>query len=527
MRLSTWFSRRQRSVVEDFCLIRGVFKMVAPMEVTDVEMKSADSPAAAADAESADSKKDVDLLSIADIREHAKQIEKAVQTKEPRFILRVLRSLPNTRRKLNALVLRSVLNGLYTFSTADKDALLVYVDEPMETDGSTATQRIRSGKASTTPLIPEVDLYIHLLVLVRLIDTAKYQEAVQCSEQLLAKVVGQNRRTCDLIAAKCYFYHMRCFELTNQLEKTRAFFHSRLRTATLRNDFEGQAVLINCLLRNYLHYNLYDQADKLVSKCSYPETASNNEWARFLYYLGRIKAARLEYSTAHKHLVQSLRKAPQHAAVGFRQTAQKLTVTVELLLGDIPERQIFRQAALRRSLGPYFQLTQAVRMGNLHRFGEVLENFGSTFRADHTYTLILRLRHNVIKTAIRAIGLSYSRISPADIAKKLGLDSPEDAEFIVAKAIRDGVVEATLDPEKGYMRSKESADIYCTRDPQLAFHQRITFCLDLHNQSVKAMRYPPKSYGKELESAEERREREQQDLELAKEMAEEDDDGFP
>ncbi|KAJ1521061.1 hypothetical protein ONE63_002767 [Megalurothrips usitatus] len=232
--------------------------MVAPMEVTDVEMKSADSPAAAADAESADSKKDVDLLSIADIREHAKQIEKAVQTKEPRFILRVLRSLPNTRRKLNALVLRSVLNGLYTFSTADKDALLVYVDEPMETDGSTATQRIRT-----------------------------------------------------------------------------------------------------------------------------------------------------------------------------------------------------------------------------------------------------------------------------DIAKKLGLDSPEDAEFIVAKAIRDGVVEATLDPEKGYMRSKESADIYCTRDPQLAFHQRITFCLDLHNQSVKAMRYPPKSYGKELESAEERREREQQDLELAKEMAEEDDDGFP
>jgi 26S proteasome regulatory subunit N3 len=109
----------------------------------------------------------------------------------------------------------------------------------------------------------------------------------------------------------------------------------------------------------------------------------------------------------------------------------------------------------------------------------------------------------------------------------LGLDSPEDAEFIVAKAIRDGVIEATLDPERGYMRSKETTDIYCTREPQLAFHQRISFCLDLHNQSVKAMRYPPKSYGKDLESAEERREREQQDMELAKEMAEDDDDGFP
>ena len=60
----------------------------------------------------------------------------------------------------------------------------------------------------------------------------------------------------------------------------RSALHARLRTATLRNDFEGQAVLINCLLRNYLHYNLYNQADKLVLKSTFPEQASNSEWAR-------------------------------------------------------------------------------------------------------------------------------------------------------------------------------------------------------------------------------------------------------
>lgn len=493
-------------------------------QVADVEMKSVDSPGEGEGTPG--EKKDTDITTLQDIKEHTRQIEKAVQTKEPRFILRVLRSLPNIRRKLNPNVLRGLVTGFYTHSSVEKDALLAFIDEPMETE-SGASQRMRTGKSSSSPLLPEVDAYLHLLVLVKLIDGEKYKEAVQCSDLLMSKLTNQNRRTLDLVTAKSYFYHSRCYELTNQLDKIRGFLHSRLRTATLRNDFEGQAVLINCLLRNYLHYNLYDQADKLVSKSVYPETASNNEWARFLYYLGRIKAARLEYSAAHKHLVQAMRKAPQTAAVGFRQTAQKLAVTVELLLGDIPERQIFRQAALRRSLAPYFQLTQAVRLGNLQRFGEVLENFGPQFRSDHTFTLILRLRHNVIKTAIRSIGLSYSRITPANIALKLGLDSPEDAEFIVAKAIRDGVIEATLDPEHGYMQSKEATDIYCTREPQLAFHQRISFCLDLHNQSVKAMRYPPKSYGKDLESAEERREREQQDLELAKEMAEEDDDGFP
>lgn len=37
------------------------------------------------------------------------------------------------------------------------------------------------------------------------------------------------------------------------------------------------------------------------------------------------------------------------------------------------------------------------------------------------------------------ISLSYSRISLADIAQKLQLDSPEDAEFIVAKVPAQGV----------------------------------------------------------------------------------------
>lgn len=75
----------------------------------------------------------------------------------------------------------------------------------------------------------------------------------------------------------------------------------------------------------------------------------------------------------------------------------------------------------------------AVRAGNLGRFGEVLEHFGAKFQADHTFTLIIRLRHNVIKTGVRMINLSYLRISLADVAHKLQLDSPEDAEFIVAK----------------------------------------------------------------------------------------------
>lgn len=114
----------------------------------------------------------------------------------------------------------------------------------------------------------------------------------------------------------------------------------------MRNDFEGTAVLINLLLRNYLHYNLYSQAQKLVLKSVFPDHASNNEWARYLYYLGkqfdfhfpnnkfmisigRIRSMQLEYTKAHQNLLTAIRKAPQQTAIGFRQNVNNQRLSFE------------------------------------------------------------------------------------------------------------------------------------------------------------------------------------------------------
>ena len=83
-----------------------------------------------------------------------------------------------------------------------------------------------------------------------------------------------------------YFVQIKCLLWLNFVFWF-SFLHAKLRTATLRHNIEAQATLQNLLLRNYLHYNLYDQADKLVAKSTFPEQASNHEWARYLYYLGK------------------------------------------------------------------------------------------------------------------------------------------------------------------------------------------------------------------------------------------------
>jgi 26S proteasome regulatory subunit N3 len=127
-----------------------------------------------------------------------------------------------------------------------------------------------------------------------------------------------------------------------------------------------------------------------VSKSTFPPQASNNEWARYLFYCGRIKATQLEYTEAHGFLVQALRKAPQNEAVGFKQTVQKFAIVVELLLGEIPDKATFRVAQFKKTLQPYFQLTQAVRTGNLARFNEVVDKFNDKFIKEKTWSLIIR-----------------------------------------------------------------------------------------------------------------------------------------
>lgn len=138
-------------------------------------------------------------------------------------------------------------------------------------------------------------------------------------------------------------------------------FLAAQRTASLRNDDEAHAALINCLLRSYITYNLYDQADKLVSKTTFPLSASNAQFARYHYYLGRIKAVQLNYTEAHTSLQQAIRRAPPaKTAPGFYQSVHKYFVVVELLMGDIPDRSLFRHVVLDKALNAYFEIVKCL-----------------------------------------------------------------------------------------------------------------------------------------------------------------------
>ncbi|KAI5121700.1 hypothetical protein M0805_002093 [Coniferiporia weirii] len=509
------------------------------MAVADVEMNPSDDKSK----ENKDSVKKEESLPPPptppqEIKANVALIEKGVSMLEPRFTTRVLRTLTGLRKKLNSKVLGEAVEAIYTKDVPAKRDLLSWipayapgaeiVEASMDVDNTMASalQQLKPSQPSSDPL-PESEVYLRLLIIYYLLsDPANCGKSAELAHETVRKIQTWNRRSMDPLAARVWFALGRAYELAGKLEDVRPLLLTAQKTASLRRDDECQAVLINLLLRNYLHYNLYDQADKLVAKTTFPTSAGNPQLARYHYYLGRIKAVQLNYSDAHTNLQQAIRRAPPaKTAPGFFQAVHKFFVVVELLMGDIPERGLFRQPVLQDALAGYFEIVRAVRTGSLAQFQSTLKEYQTQFTADKTYTLIVRLRQNVIKTGVRRLSLSYSRISLRDICVKLHLDSEEDAEYIVGKAIRDGVIEGKVVHEKGWLECGGSKSGYGT-DVAEAYQRRIGFCLQLHNESVKAMRYPLNAHRKELAAAEGAREREK---ELAKEIQDgelDDDDGL-
>ena len=121
----------------------------------------------------------------------------------------------------------------------------------------------------------------------------------------------------DTLMCTVWYYHSLICEKKDMLPSIRPRLLAAYRTSVLTRHETGQAAYLNLCLRNYLtpsggELRLVDQADKLVqlTKSSFPESASNNQYARYFYYIGMIKTIQLEYTEGLNYLQVGSRPAP-------------------------------------------------------------------------------------------------------------------------------------------------------------------------------------------------------------------------
>eukprot|EP00878_Enallax_costatus_P015837 GHUV01016597.1.p1 GENE.GHUV01016597.1~~GHUV01016597.1.p1 ORF type:complete len:401 (+),score=128.17 GHUV01016597.1:196-1398(+) len=311
-------------------------------------------------------------------------LEKSVKTKETRILMgRLMRQTAMVRKHATAADLAGFIRMYLPETSSSAPLLSGYVKQdsdvaPMEDDSAPADAAAAAPPPVSSQL-PEVELYIHLLVLMYLLDRKQYKQACEVADTAVSLLKEHNRRTLDVIGSRIYFYYSWAYECMGALADVRSTLMAAHCTAVLRHDAVGQETLLNLLLRNYLHYNLYDQAEKFRSKAQKADSwRVPGQYCRYLFYLGIIRAIQLEYTEAKEVLQQASRKAPT-AAHGFRVACNKWLILVRLLLGEIPEHAEFSAPGMRQPLTPYFELTCAVRSGDLATFRSADGSVSRTF----------------------------------------------------------------------------------------------------------------------------------------------------
>ena len=337
---------------------------------------------------------------------------------------------------------------------------------------------------------PEIITYLSLIMVSKLIKLNLLDEAGKCLSNLLILDLGSSCTLDSLYLRVCSYNAL----ILERKGKSKDYLPDALklyRTACLRSKEPLQGVLINQILRAYCENNMIEQASYFAEKVNFPESASNNQHARYLYYMGRIHAIQLDYSLAFSKLSEAIRKSNQEVGIGFRIILYKITMIVQLLMGELPSQSFFTQSGLMQYLSPYIKLFKVVSNGSLIEYDAICKLHRSIFDKDKLFSLVTRLRNNVIRTGLRRLNISYSRISFDDICESLALDTPKSAEFASMKAIRDGIIDAVIDHENMHLISTDILDSSSTLERQDAFHKRIQYCIQIHNDAVKAKRYPP------------------------------------
>ena len=351
----------------------------------------------------------------------------------------------------------------------------------------------------------EVYAFIFMIILTKLVDYKEYKEALTSVQNLIQFFKVNESLTINTLKAKAYYYLALITEKLNIQDQIINELQEAYRTACIEMDFISQVTLINCIIRYYLNNKNIEMARSFISKTKYVENISSYEDARYLFYIGKIEAIQMNYSDSYTHLSSSFRKAPEKTGDGFKNLVNKYLILVQLLMGEIPDmKSLMKSNRVRdfKEFEPYLLLLKIVRQGNLEEFKKGIEIYEMNFKRDGTFNLVQRIRQVVIKAGLRKINLSYSRISIKDITEKLKLENEKEAEYIIAKAIRDGVFLATINHEEGYVKSKEINDIYSTFEPQRSYQSRILFLNNIFVESQRSMKYSTQQEQAKKESKE-------------------------
>jgi 26S proteasome regulatory subunit N3 len=146
-----------------------------------------------------------------------------VSSLEPRFATRALRKTSSYRHSLTVEIL-------------EQEAIRTVKDQTLKSSLLESIKAKITNSVSPTETVPEIEIFIGLLVVFYLFDQKQFQTGGSTCLNLIERCKLLNRRTLDPIQARLFFFYSLFSEKQGKLTEIQPFVITSHRTATLRQD---------------------------------------------------------------------------------------------------------------------------------------------------------------------------------------------------------------------------------------------------------------------------------------------------
>ncbi|KAK9875852.1 hypothetical protein WA026_009639 [Henosepilachna vigintioctopunctata] len=226
--------------------------------------------------------------------------------------------------------------------------------------------------------------------------------------------------------------------------------------------------------------------------CQETSSSSNNSqfdakyFLLYFYYGGMIYLALKNLDRA-LYFFEVAITIPAHAVSHVMLEAYKKYVIVSLLLHG-KEQPIPKYAShvvnrfIKPLSQPYGALAAAFELNNNLELNNVINKHTEVFARDHNLGLVKQVSSVLYKKNIQRLTKTFLTLSLSDVASRVGLQSPSDAERYILYMIEEKQIYATINQKDGMVIFLDEPDKHSGSEVLKELETELSLCMELDKQ---------------------------------------------
>ncbi|KAB0795751.1 hypothetical protein PPYR_10283 [Photinus pyralis] len=206
----------------------------------------------------------------------------------------------------------------------------------------------------------------------------------------------------------------------------------------------------------------------------------------YYYYGGMIYLALRNLDRALYFLEVAITTPAQEVSHIMLESYKKYILVSLLLHGKILVIPKYTSRVVNRFIKPlsqpYHELTNGFASNNSAELNMIVNKHNEVFARDHNLGLVKQVVSVLYKKNIQRLTKTFLTLSLSDVASRVGLASPNDAENYILHMIEDKQIYATINQKDGMVIFRDEPDKYGGPEVLKGLETQLQQCMELDKQ---------------------------------------------